>query len=308
MRPGINTAMAGVSKPVPSHMEEAEAVRILYECGFTSMDFSLTNTTNPNHLLQADDWQERADRAAEAASRYGMRFSQVHLPFHKHGSAALDPRFAEPGFAQHYDECTRRAYKIAAMVGAPWAVFHCMDSVKERMDRKEAFRRNHEYFDAFVEFGIQNGVGTAFENMIRVNPRTNPRPRYTEEPDELIEYADSYRDPMVGICWDFGHAHLARVEQPAALRKIGKRLKCVHVDDNLGSFDDHLLPFFGGVQWQDIIPVLAEIGYTGECSLEIKRISPRAPEALQETFMRTANLSCRCLCDLYDRAAAGISE
>ncbi len=307
MRLGINTGIVSAAEAAP-HMEEAEVVRRLHDYRFTSMDFSLGNTASPKHILQADDWQERADRAADAAAKYGMCFSQVHLPFHKHGSVALDPRFAEPGFAEYYDECTRRAYRIAAMVGAPWAVFHCLDSVSVRMDRREAFTRNHEYFDAFVEFGLQNGVGTAFENMIRVNPTTNPRPRYTEEAEELIEYVDSYQEPMVGICWDFGHAHLARVDQPSALRTIGKRLKCVHVDDNLGSFDDHLLPFFGKIQWQEIMPVLAEIGYAGECSLEIKKISPHAPEGLQETFLCTASLCCRCLRDFYENAAAGLLE
>lgn len=302
MRSGINTGGVVVTGEIAPHMEEAELVRVLHEYGFEAMDLSLTNTGNPNHILQADDWQERADRAANAAAKYGMCFSQVHLPFHKHGAVALDPRFAEPGFAERYDECSRRGYQIAAMVGAPWAVFHCLDSVKVRMDRQEAFAHNHEYFDAFVEFGVRCGVGTAFENMIRLNPTTNPRPRYTEEAEELIEYVDSYHDPMVGICWDFGHANLARVDQAEALRKIGKRLKCVHVADNLGSFDDHLLPFFGKIPWQDIFPILAEIGYEGACSLEAKKMPASVSEELQKAHMRIANLSCRTLCGIYENA------
>ncbi len=306
MKPGINTAVI-TFKGDPSH-EEEEVIRRLHEAGFETMDFSLANTTAPAHIQQADDWQKRADRAAEAAAKYGMRFSQVHLPFQKQGLLSADVRFRDPDSAKHYEECMFRGYRIAAMVGAPWAVLHCLDSTAERTDPDEAFRLNHEYFDHFVEFGIQNGVGTAFENMIRVNPRFNPHYRYTEGPEELIAYVDSYHDPMVGICWDFGHANLARVTQTDALRMIGKRLKCVHVDDNLGANDNHLLPFFGEIDWNEIFPVLAEIGYEGSCSLEVRKPSAKAPEAIQEVFIHGANVSCRCLCDIYDRAVETISK
>ena len=197
----------------------------------------------------------------------------------------------------------RRAYIAASMAGAPWAVAHCYNFPSICHDREESFKGNHEYYDKFVELGIKHGVGTAFENMIQ-GTREGNRTRYTGHYSDLIEYVDSYKDAMVKICWDFGHANESGLDQPSALRKVGKRLACVHVNDNYRNRDDHIIPFSGTIDWLSIIPVLAEIGYAGDCSLEVGQFTKKAPRALQDSFVRVAYESCRHFCALFDQEIA----
>ena len=297
MRIGTNTAIYSKCVYEPGLMDETEIIRRLHEIGFQSLDFSLAFVGSPYFVLSHDDWQKRVDRIADTAAACGMVFSQVHLPFHRKGCPELDERFRDPGFAELYDECTRRAYIAGGMVGAPWAVAHCMSPLHIGFDRKKAAEINHAYYDPFVELGIKNGIGTAFENMIQGGNHLHIR--YTAHQDDLIDYVDSYHDPMVGICWDFGHANITGLEQPAALRKVGKRLVCTHVDDNYGINDNHIIPFMGMVKWFDIIP--AEIGYKGELSLEVGIAIKNAPRDLQDSFVRSSFDACQYLVKMFEK-------
>lgn len=106
--------------------------------------------------------------------------------------------------------------------------------------------------------------------------------------DDLIELVDSFHMPNVGINWDFGHANISVADQEAELRKIGSRLKSVHVADNHGARDEHLAPFYGNVDWQKMMRVLKEIGYKGNFTYEVQAFSNPLPLELRET--QTAHL------------------
>lgn len=301
MRPGINTASLSVCKHDPHLMDDVAMVKHLREIGFETLDCSFVFTTHPDFILAQDDWQKRVEKLAEAASDCGIVFSQVHIPFHGKGSPATDAKFKTLGYEEHFNECTRRAYIAAGILGAPWAVAHCLSPLDLVCDRKKNLDFNREHYDSYVELGIKNNVGTAFENMIQ-GTQSALRVRYAAHPDDLIEFVDSYNDPMVGICWDTGHANETMLDQPAALRRIGKRLKCLHVNDNFGDHDKHLIPFTGDINWLEIFPVLAEIGYEGDCSLEVGAAIRRSPRDLQDVYLRTAYDVARYLCNIFEKS------
>ena len=50
---------------------------------------------------------------------------------------------------------------------------------------------------------------------------------------------------------------------------IGKRLRALHINDNRGEKDDHLLPYLGYVEWEPVLRALKEIGYAGDFTYEI---------------------------------------
>ncbi len=307
MRIGTNTGVYRTAVDEPHLMEEKEIVRKLREVGFETLDLNMAPVMDPQFFLCQDDWQQRADEIVNEAVKVGIAFSQVHVPFVRRGSRELDPAFRTPGYAEHYAECTRRAYIVAQMAGAPWAVAHCENYPYPCYDWDLSAAGNHAFYDPFVEQGIRLGVGTAFENMIQ-NANGPIKLRYTAHYDELIRFVDSYADPMVKICWDFGHANLTGLDQCAGLRKVGKRLACLHVNDNYGVTDNHTIPFVGKVNWLKVIPVLAEIGYEGDCSLEVGPSTKNAPAAMQDTLARAAYESCRVMCQIYDEAKAALEQ
>ena len=58
--------------------------------------------------------------------------------------------------------------------------------------------------------------------------------------EEVITIIDSFRDPNVTCCWDFGHAAVAfRENMLEELKKVGNRLSSTHVHDNNMRADLH---------------------------------------------------------------------
>lgn len=80
----------------------------------------------------------------------------------------------------------------------------------------------------------------------------------------------------LGVCLDIGHLHRVRshgICQDSSLdfiRKAGKRLKALHIHDNMGDLDDHLLPFCRkGLDWKLFMQALEENGFDGIFNLEL---------------------------------------
>jgi sugar phosphate isomerase/epimerase len=74
----------------------------------------------------------------------------------------------------------------------------------------------------------------------------------------------------LGICLDTGHANLAGVDSAAFVRAAGGRLKALHIADNLGTQDNHMLPYGAGtVAWPGVMRALRETGYNGLFNFEV---------------------------------------
>jgi sugar phosphate isomerase/epimerase len=72
----------------------------------------------------------------------------------------------------------------------------------------------------------------------------------------------------VGICLDTGHAHLSGDLRTVA-HKLSGHLWMVHASDNRGSWDDHLPPGEGAIDWAPFLDQLASLGFEGTIILEI---------------------------------------
>ena len=72
----------------------------------------------------------------------------------------------------------------------------------------------------------------------------------------------------VGICLDFGHAHLDG-DVIDAVETVSEHLIATHVHDNRGRGDDHLLPFDGTIDWAAVLTTVQKVGYDGPFMFEI---------------------------------------
>jgi sugar phosphate isomerase/epimerase len=88
--------------------------------------------------------------------------------------------------------------------------------------------------------------------------------------EDLCAIVEASGSPHVGICLDTGHLHLASGDQADFIRQAAPHLKALHIADNDGSSDQHLLPYGRGtIAWDTVAPTLREIGYAGLFNLEI---------------------------------------
>ena len=99
------------------------------------------------------------------------------------------------------------------------------------------------------------------------------------------EIADALH-PCAGICLDTGHAHIAGEDIPAFIAKAGSLLIGTHIADNNGKEDQHLLPGFGTIRWEDVMKAFRTSGYRGFLNFECMFFSRNMPQLLSSEIAR----------------------
>ena len=231
--------------------------------GFTEISYSF----GTDELAFREDCLERAAEIRAMLDAHHVACTQTHLPCY-HLLVSSEETDERTEAAMH------RALRASAVLGAPWAAFHPRTAVHAGYSRTKSADDTRRALEGYLTTAEACGVGIAVENM-PLYPHTHAEWRFLGGGfEELLALCDAFRSDKIGICWDFGHAHTAGLDQAAALREIGARLKITHVHDNYKNGDHHQLPCLGSgewgcIDWKRLMPVLREIGYTGPMTLEV---------------------------------------
>ena len=236
-----------------------EAVRRIAAAGFDAVDANLVMICNKTLRLHTDDWKYEAEKIALAVQETGIELAQCHLPF-----KGKKVKWHTPEELAYYYEMFYRAIDVAGFLGIPWGVIHPERFIGQNLSDEECCRINHETNDKYIEYALNKGVNIAYENMA-----LGAKAGYCAYIDQLVDLIDSYADPRIGACLDTGHANMVYDDQYEPILKLGHRLHCTHINDNLGKDDLHLAPFSGTVKWESVIKGLREINYPGVLNLEI---------------------------------------
>lgn len=148
-------------------------------------------------------------------------------------------------------------------VGIKNAVLH-VDGMgaDESLSEEQRWDINAQKLSEMRDFMEKNGLGVriCLENLIH----------FGNGIDGLNALIDRLGDEHFGICLDTGHLNLADGDQRNFILKAGKRLHALHIADNEGKRDQHMMPFGkGNVDFAEVVKTLREIEYEGEFNLEI---------------------------------------
>jgi len=128
-------------------------------------------------------------------------------------------------------------------------------------DKKRIFTRRVEAVRQIAEYARGGPTLICLENL----PDTG-----IERAEDLLKIAYATGMDNVAICLDTGHANISKVDPALFIRKAGPRLKALHIADNLGTNDDHMLPHGRGtVKWPEVMKALHETGYKGLFNFEV---------------------------------------
>lgn len=97
------------------------------------------------------------------------------------------------------------------------------------------------------------------------------------EPDLLIETADQYLEfasklssPYLGLNFDIGHSYCVKDDPADTVRRFGKLIKHVHLEDIAPTrVHHHLIPGEGAIDFGATLTALKEIGYDGWVTIEL---------------------------------------
>lgn len=233
-----------------------DSIRFYRECGLDTADFGTTLLD----LTSEQGWRPQVEQIMTDAAEQNFSFYMGHLPFM--GGISKDENVMIA-----FKNKMHNAIDAAAALGLKYAVMHpnAANLPLIKYDHEEQRAATLELLSPFVEHANRVGLNVVVENM-RVQSGKMQCHRYCMTEQELCDLADTLG---IGICWDFGHANISGVKQSKALAYVGNRLKVVHVNDNVGIEDDHILPFSGSVDWKDAMHGLALTGFDGPLNFEL---------------------------------------
>ena len=256
----------------------------IYNAGFRAMDINFSDwvelTQNGNFFPYTEtDWENWIHDIKQFADTHQVTLNQAHGP--------LFNIFEEGSRGDHLRRMCSRSLEAAAILGIPWVVFHAGtgkgDFSPEHIRMlKEA---NHRFFDPLAELAEQLHVGIALENMSD-KFALKEGGMYCAHLDDLLDLVDSFQSPRVGVCWDTGHAHIQEENQEECIRRIGHRLKALHLQDSDGRTDQHTAPFYGTINWESVIAGLKNINYAGDLTFESHNLIHRVPDSCKDSALR----------------------
>ena len=232
-------------------------IEMLLDAGFPALDLSFFKY---RYFVMEDGYKETAKRIRSLAESRGAFFNQAHAPFGRYDTYVAEMVPDMP-----------RIIEFAGLVGAKNLVVHPLIARRHYGYEREHFEMNMEFYSSLAPYAKNAGVKIAIENMWTTHPVTGVIvDSVCADPAELANYYDSLGDPdAFTVCLDLGHVALCGREPEDAIRVIGgDRLGAIHAHDVDYRSDLHTLPGQSRLNWDAICRALAEVGYSGEFTLE----------------------------------------
>lgn len=233
---------------------DEECIKQLHLVGFRYIDFSLYNTETVNRVYNDRNWQAEADKLRNSADKLGMQFVQAHSP----GGNPLQKDAAWDADLK----ATIRSIEICGMLGIKNTVVHA--GWRQGVNKEEWQKENLAYYRLLFPAMEKWGVNVLVENSTKANMRDM---YYVNSGKEILEFAEYVNHPLINICWDTGHAN-CEGSQYEDILTLGKRLYAIHYNDNHGTSDEHIIPYTGTLNHDEVICALREIGFNGYFTLE----------------------------------------
>ena len=236
-------------------------LEILSKSKFKNINFGFTEIQN---LLDEDiDLSNITNKCKELKLVSNTGHAPIHWPF---------------TFNDYYNRTDReilekriiKSIQMSKLFDIKWLVIHVGTYLDEngKYDMEKSIECNIRYLDKFIKCADQNGIKIAIENGTQ--NEIYGAPPYVDELIKIVDYFNNkYQKEILGICFDFGHANVGKVNIYEEIKKIGNKLKVTHIHDNFGK-DDHNFPFNGTINWNLAMKALKEIDYSGELNLEIR--------------------------------------
>lgn len=266
---------------------QTESLRLIREAGFCYADYSFGHDYATRTGVYGEDHKAYFDEINRAAAEIGITPVQAHSPM---GTPLKDPdgRFLAD---------TLRCVDACGAWGIPNLVVH--SGYVHGLSREDTLAANREFFLPLLRRAERYGVNILVENFDRM---CIDGMYWIDNATDLLALIELVDHPLFHAVWDAGHANMQEMPQDTELRLLGGHVRALHIQDNGGDRDAHLLPFLGTMNLDAVMHGLLDIGYNGYFTFEVGGIfrssADRRPYPADRRLAE-APLSLRCAAERY---------
>ncbi len=219
---------------------------------FRNMDFSF------DFVNSDEDYLKSAEEAKETAQKKGIGLTMSHAPF-KYNPCANEE------FFDLQVEDVRKAMECASLMGIDRMTVH--GGATFANNKQDLIQKNVKYYSRLLEYAEKYNVNIMIENISEI---IRARPLDIQTADDILQIKKLLNDhPLIKVCWDSGHANTLNLDQYSNITKFKDDLYGLHLHDNYGFNDDHMMPLLGTVNFDEVIKGLKDINYTGPFNFEV---------------------------------------
>ncbi|MGO9087422.1 MAG: sugar phosphate isomerase/epimerase family protein [Terriglobales bacterium] len=229
------------------------------------------------------DYANRKAHVKEIADWFrgsGVPLHSVHSPLYadyewgRAGAPPLNVAATDRAARVEAMDEIKRALEIAEQIPFRFLVQHVGTGNETCSEKKvEDAMTSIEHLRAFAK---PLGVRILLENI----------PNELSTPDKLVELIRSGHFDDVGVCFDFGHAHIMGSVREA-FEILRNHIHSTHVHDNSKDKDSHLWPGQGTIDWKEAMDLLRSAPQTPPVLLELESDEKVNPlEKLGDAFAK----------------------
>jgi sugar phosphate isomerase/epimerase len=266
---------------------QIQALRYVREAGFQYADYNFGMDYKHRNGVYSEHYEEYFAQVNAVAAEIGVRLIQAHAPM---GTPLNDP---DGSFLAD----TLRCVDACGAWGIPNLVVH--SGYAHGLTVEQTFDANKAFFMPLLERAEQYGVNILVENF---NKMSVPGLYWIDNATDLLGLIEYVNHPLFHAVWDAGHANLQEMPQDEELRLLGSHVRALHIQDNRGDHDAHLLPFLGTMSMDAVMHGLLDIGYEGYFTFEVGGIFSTAEQKrpfAKDSRLAKAPLSLRLAADRY---------
>jgi len=232
-----------------------ESLRRIAQAGYDGVDI----WGGRPHAYRNDLTRREIRRLREISERLGLEFASF-----------IPAQFRYPTCLCSQSETIRRdsvAYikdslRSAAEFGAP-IVSVCPGHTTFGQTAEDGWHRLRESLDEICS------AADSLRLKVAVEPADKYETDLVNNCEQALRLLEDVRWDNLGVVLDNGHSHVVGESAAGMVARLGDRLFHVHVDDNLGQRDQHLIPGDGTFEFVPFISALQQAGYTGFLTAEL---------------------------------------
>ena len=229
----------------------AAPVAAMKETGFSHIDLSMYYVIYEGSpwITKGDAWKKEIEECRKTADKLGFDFCQAHSPDPKDGNETVV-------------NAIRNSIEACGMLGIPHTVVHALAPHGTTPD--EFFELNVNFYKQFEEDLERHNVDLLIENSSALwNPFY-----YLRTGEDMRHFVEKAGISRMHICWDIGHGNADGRNQYDDIIAMGDELHALHVQDNFGNSDAHVMPLTGTTNFDMVFRGLTDIGYKGDFTFE----------------------------------------
>ena len=221
------------------------------------------------------DWREELARQRQVLDAGGISVPVTHDAWFLMGQVDAQE-------VARKEEMVRNSVEASRILGARRMVVHTQSVYDSQgYNAEKTWEYNLAFLSQLGELAARDGLGLDVENLFPIEGLIE----FSSRAQELAELMLRLNDPMFGICWDLGHANMAKEEHLQVLDTVAPWLRLIHAADNKANADEHQIPGYGTVPWTAVMARLKGLGFAGDLTLSVRTFAyPSLPEQRVEAL------------------------